>query len=199
MDHYCRRCKRTPEQVAFTTDPSSASGLDYRCKECRAELARLRYASDPQKYRGKTRAWRSVPENAAKVDAYMQQWLSDNAERVRKGQKERSLRWYIKNAEKARANASQWRKDNPARVAANNASREARKILATPQWANPDRIREIYVEARRLTLETGIEHHVDHEVPLRGRTVSGLHWEGNLKIIPAAQNVSKKHLHWPGM
>lgn len=43
-----------------------------------------------------------------------------------------------------------------------------------------------------MTNSTGIVHHVDHVIPLQGRTVSGLHVAGNLRVITASENV-KKH------
>lgn len=58
-------------------------------------------------------------------------------------------------------------------------------------WANPDAIRQIYLEARRISQDTGVPHQVDHIIPLQGRLVSGLHVETNLRIITAAENLRK--------
>lgn len=69
--------------------------------------------------------------------------------------------------------------------------RRAAKLQRTPPWANKDAIAAIYATAERLSQETGIPHHVDHELPLRGRLVSGLHVEGNLRIITGAENCRK--------
>lgn len=65
----------------------------------------------------------------------------------------------------------------------------------TPRWANRRAIDAIYAEARRLTIETGVPHQVDHIVPLLGRSVSGLHVEYNLRIVTATENAAKSNRH----
>ena len=68
-----------------------------------------------------------------------------------------------------------------------------RRNQRMPPWANGAAIRAIYAEARRLTRETGIQHHVDHVIPLQGEFVTGLHVETNLQILPAADNIKKRN------
>jgi excisionase family DNA binding protein len=63
--------------------------------------------------------------------------------------------------------------------------------LATPFWADRFLIEKIYFVCRRLTALTGVEHHVDHIVPLQNPKVCGLHVHYNLKIMTAAQNRTK--------
>lgn len=80
-----------------------------------------------------------------------------------------------------------------AKATANIADYIAKKRLATPTWANLEAIERIYAEARCLTLKTGIQYEVDHFYPIRGKQVSGLHWEGNLQIITAEANKKKSN------
>lgn len=51
-----------------------------------------------------------------------------------------------------------------------------------------DRIYKIYQDAKQLTEETGIEHHVDHIVPLSS---GGLHHPDNLQILTKEENLQK--------
>lgn len=70
----------------------------------------------------------------------------------------------------------------------------AERRNATPPWLTKDHkaaIVAVYAEAQRISAETGIAHHVDHVVPLGGKTVCGLHVPWNLQVLPAAENIKK--------
>lgn len=79
-------------------------------------------------------------------------------------------------------------------------SRNRQDVLtqATPVWANVQEIGRLYLEAARLTKETGIAHHVDHEVPLRHGLVCGLHVTANLRVITAEENLRKNNRYEVG-
>jgi hypothetical protein len=68
---------------------------------------------------------------------------------------------------------------------------EARRVQARPPWADLGAIAEIYATAKRVSKTTGIPHEVDHIVPLLGKSVSGLHWEGNLRVVRRTVNRRK--------
>lgn len=89
--------------------------------------------------------------------------------------------------------AAQRAEERAAIVRFHAAKRRAARLRRTPPWADEAAIRAIYARARALTVETGIEHHVDHEVPLQGRLVSGLHVEHNLQILTGSENSRKRN------
>jgi hypothetical protein len=48
-----------------------------------------------------------------------------------------------------------------------------------------------------MTAETGVQHSVDHIVPLIHPLVCGLHCPANLRVIPLADNIRKSNNWWP--
>lgn len=70
---------------------------------------------------------------------------------------------------------------------------------ARPSWVNPSDLSWFWQESKRVTAETGVQHSVDHIVPLRHPLVCGLHVPANLRIIPLKENQMKSNNVWPDM
>lgn len=103
----------------------------------------------------------------------------------------------LKNPDLHRQRLKDRYKKNKPEYIASNKRRLADQAQRTPKWADYKSIKKIYFEASIKTKETGIQHHVDHIVPLRGKLVSGLHVEYNLQVITKEENM-RKYNKWPG-
>lgn len=103
--------------------------------------------------------------------------------------------WAQKNRAKRRQHANNWHKRHRDKSSAAFYKYMAAKNNRMPAWADLDAIRVFYEIARRVTKCTGIRFEVDHVIPLRGRTVSGLHVPTNLRVIPKSMNSKKSNLH----
>lgn len=114
-------------------------------------------------------------------------------ERNKEKHSEINAKWYQENKERHLANNKQWYENNKDVKLASTTAREKRCVLATPTWADKELIKELYILAKKLTEQTGIQHEVDHIVPLKGGKVSGLHVEHNLQVITAEENRRKSN------
>jgi len=85
----------------------------------------------------------------------------------------------------------EWHRLNKGLSNSYRAKRRAFKLNATPKWCEIEEIKALYIKARRLTVDTGIQQHVDHILPLINSTICGLHVLANLRIIPYTDNLSK--------
>ena len=141
-----------------------------KCMACSNVYCRNQYTKNPEYNRRRAR-----------------DWYKANQEYSLK----RMVQWRNNNREISRLASTRWAKNNPARVLANINARRARLLQAIPAWADLDAIGLIYEKRKQISLDTGMVHHVDHIVPLRGKLVCGLHVSWNLRIIPARDNLQK--------
>ena len=107
----------------------------------------------------------------------------------------RAKLWRINNPEKSKAISSKWAKNNPKNCVKRVAKRNAAKLQRIPPWIDLTQKAEIdsiyeYCSALRAC---GLNYHVDHIVPIQGKTVSGLHVPWNLQVIPAKENIIKSN------
>ncbi len=93
-------------------------------------------------------------------------------------------RYRAAHPEQARAYSVAWRKANPEKNRACRNKERAAKLHRTPPWADLEAIQAFYVKCPA-------GYHVDHEVPLQGELISGLHVLENLQYLTIAENLSK--------
>ena len=169
------------------------------CQYCGVDFEPSKYVPNTQKYCGSScrdRAryygdYRKIKINRATT------WIRNNRKRYRATARKsylknrasriaRSIKHHKANPEAGRRSCRNYRKRWPERVNAKQAARHARKLRAIPKWADLEKIGAIYEAC-----PPGF--HVDHIIPLKGKTVCGLHCEDNLQILPAAENLKKSN------
>ena len=149
-------------------------------------------AKDKENQKRLAREW--YLRNREKAIANARQWAIDNPDK----KAEQRRNWKKRNPENTRKHNDIYKAKNPHKFNAYNGKRRAAKLLRTPKWLTADdlfMIEEAYHLAKLRTEILGIQYHVDHILPLQGKTVSGLHVPANLQVIPATINLKKSNRH----
>lgn len=103
---------------------------------------------------------------------------------------------YIKNRVLELAKKKKYREQNRSAIVARATLRKKHIRQRVPKWVGPEEkwlMKEAYELAALRTRITGFSWHVDHIIPLQGKTVSGLHTPTNLQVIPGVENIRKRN------
>src|SRR3990167_8518121 len=180
-----KRCTKCGETKPTTEFGKNGDGLRAHCKPCRVRRQVEYQRENASTHNARLRRWRA--EKPEKANAIWRLYYAKHQE----SRLETCRQWRVDNRELRRAICRAWKLENTHKSAEYKRRREAALLSAVPAWADFDAMRRIYAEAKRLTIETGIRHEVDHIVPIVSAVVCGLHVEANLRVIPGAANRSK--------
>lgn len=164
------------------------SGVRNACIECVKLQRRMDRVKHQDHIKQKLAEWRADNKEYAVV--YGKQYrASEHGQSVRH-------KSYVKNRKQKRSyDKRRWKSDEAvrARHAAVCAKRRALLSRATPPWFLEEEmaVQQLYAECASMSATSGVEHQVDHVIPIQSKIVCGLHCLANLRIITAAENQSK--------
>lgn len=174
------------------------------CIECKRIAERNRTEENREAYNARKRKERQkkLPELAEK----MRQIRANESPEKRAARLERARirqrEWRAKNVGHigAKLAKKKYKQNNASLVRADTVRRRASKMKRTPAWLTDEdfwMIEQAYEIAKIRTKVFGFAWHVDHVIPLQGKTVSGLHVPNNLQVIPWLDNVVKANKYLP--
>lgn len=179
----CKSCTNSKNKAWAAENPGARKRIANR-------YAAADYRKRPDAHRGASRAWYHNNVTTAKA---------------------RNAQWRAAHPEQAAASVTRWRVENPDRVRASKRADYVRnksvyiaravkyaadKDQRYPMW---DRELTDFVTSeagdlcKRMESLTGNKYEIDHDVPLRGDLVSGLHVWNNLRVLPRAVNRRKSN------
>lgn len=155
-----------------------------RVKAWRAENPEKRAAQDA----------RYTERHPEKVQERQDRYLERHADKVLERDRVISAAYRARHPERVSAFKKRYAQENKHKINASVAKREAAKLQRTPKWLTDDdlwMVEQAYELAAQRTKLFGFAWHVDHIVPLQGKTASGLHTPVNLQVIPWVENLRK--------
>ena len=99
-------------------------------------------------------------------------------------------------AEQRRLHREKYKAQNPELYKALTSVRKRRHKNATPKWITAEQklaMREMYLQAQKITKITGERYVVDHIISLISPEVCGLHVPWNLRVITQDENLKKSN------
>ena len=190
----------------FTGEPCSHGHVaprqtaSYTCSKCNLEYKRRNPPATEQVRAEYARRIARNPDKCRNISARAQAKarLKREVRIAIPGEKRDHYRYiYVQSVMDAQLQRERTRESKRKAKRKARALRDRHIIQRTPAWADSAAIAAVYEHRDRLVEQTGIAHHVDHVIPLRGVLVSGLHVHNNLQVLTAEANMSKRNHYAP--
>lgn len=188
--NFCKVCFYEKAKANRSANPDSRKIEHARRRERLGRMTMAEYTvkrnENPKGKKAIAREW--AQRNKTAQAAYRKEYEKANKERI-------TARRAATLAERREVKRL-WRKNNIGLVLADCAKRRAAKLQRTPKWLTPFdklKIECLYQLAAMRNRESDQKWHVDHIIPLQGANVCGLHVPGNLRVIPAIDNMRKSN------
>lgn len=186
----CCTCGEAKPFDCFGLRKQSRDGRKSECQDCLNAKSKERYQRMRDKKLAYAASYRAANKEVAL--ARTRKWRKSSAEKIA----EYGKAYREANAAHIKARHANFKKRHKARYTEIQRRRNA--ALAVPAWADKQDI-SMWYEVAEVLSRSGVEFHVDHSVPLKGKTVCGLHTHDNLTVIPWHENLAKKNVYWPDM
>jgi hypothetical protein len=169
----CSTCGLSKEVTEFHRNKYNGDGYQFASKKCRKE----HYNKTRDTVLSRVKEW--YQQNRERKQSYDSAYRTANKDKYAEYDKKRATLPH----RRALANKT-------------TAKRRAGLLRAAPTW-NAELtalvLGEAYSLAKTREHVTGFAWHVDHIVPLQGKTVCGLHTWNNIQVIPAVLNRQKSN------
>ena len=205
----CSRCMEVKPLESFSTDPSHhPEGRRSNCKACSAllhVLAKkerilslnkdgLKECAHCKEIKGLSHFGNNIRQHDG-----LHYWCRDCCKNAKKENKEayakQQKEWAAINKDTINSKRRVYRSKNPEKVMTMLSKRRAAKLQAVPSWGNnwleKLLIEEMYLVSKTRSIVTGIQHEVDHIIPLQNEIVQGFHCSANLRVVTQSENASK--------
>jgi hypothetical protein len=159
-----------------------------KCVQCAKDAALAWNKANPDRAKVNKKAY--VERHPERISAQYRNWRVNNPDKVRA----KNENWQKANWDKYLDISADWKRRNKSHRNAKVAERRTAKMQRTPKWLTDQDfadIKKFYDLAHELSQAYGFPWHVDHIIPLKGKTVSGLHVVDNLQVIPGSENSRK--------
>ena len=125
-----------------------------KCSKCKTWKILDDFANDTSRKSTGKRNWCKLCFNTHRAQLH-----------IKKQIKETSQKYFIDNQEKILKQNKTYYDEHVTEHSARVRFNKLKRQKATPLWADKEKIKDFYLEAARLTKETGVVHEVDHIIP----------------------------------
>jgi hypothetical protein len=174
MIKICSVCNKDKLLKFFYKNIRNKDGHSAECKKCATSKRKLKAKENAER----SRIW--YRENKEKATERNKKYAQKHIKKTRETKK----RYKEKYPERVKKSNSEYTKKHAKEAVFKTQKRRTRKLQALPNWADLEKIKEIY-----LNCPDGMQ--VDHVIPFVHQLICGLHVENNLQYLSEFDNKSK--------